>query len=293
MAQGIECAGNHLTEGHGQRIHRIKEGEIRLCTPQSTFDLFFLVGDDGTVVHLTTCAEYRDDGAERNEFRRICVLGVLHFPDVLVQLRLCGDDLAAVGYRATSNGENQIDMILPCQLCTLLYLLIGGIGHDAGELDHRLALHIQNAHHFVIHTVALDGTASIGQHHRVAVLFEQAAQIFLYAALAEVHLGPVFKNKVVHPPYFLPLFTDPAGTILRPFPVHRIFPAIIDIAALCWHGGLEKGFLHRHFFMLIAFAFPRKPPHRLASPPPLYPCLTRSRAPVPDKHETPWTCPIR
>ena len=54
------------------------------------------MGDDGTVIHLAAGTEHRDDGAEGDKLRWECVLGVLQFPNVLVQFGLRGDDLAAI-----------------------------------------------------------------------------------------------------------------------------------------------------------------------------------------------------
>ena len=206
VAQRVERAGDHLTEGHGQRIRRIKESEIRLRTKDAGLELLFLVRNHCARVHLGASAEHRHDRAQRNELAGEGVLDHFHVPDVLVQLRLRGDDLAAIGHRTAAHGENQIDVMLPRQLRALLHLDIGGVRHDAGELDHIFALCIQNAHHFVIHAVFLDGAAAIRQHHRWAILLQQAAQILLHAALAEIHLGFVLEDKVVHRPCFLSLF---------------------------------------------------------------------------------------
>ena len=126
------------------------------------------------------------------------MLRVLHFPDVLVQLCLCGDDLAAVGDAAAAHGEDQVYMVLPRQLRALLHLGIGGVGHDAGKLHDALAHSVQDTHDLIVHAVALDGTAAIRQHDGLAVVFQQTAEMFFHAALSEIHLGLVLKNKVVH-----------------------------------------------------------------------------------------------
>ena len=96
MAQRVERAGNNLLHGNGQRVAGVEEGKIRLCAPKSALDFLFLVGDDGTVIHLAAGTEHRDDGAEGDKLRWECVLGVLQFPNVLVQFGLRGDDLAAI-----------------------------------------------------------------------------------------------------------------------------------------------------------------------------------------------------
>ena len=198
MAQRVERAGNNLLHGNGQGIAGVKEGKIRLCAPKGALDFLFLVGDDGTVIHLAAGTEHRDDGAEGDKLRWECVLGVLQFPNVLVQFGLRGDDLAAVGHAAAAHGEDEVNMIFPRQLCALLRLGIGGIGHDAVELHDTLAGGVQNAHDLIIHAIALDGAAAVGQHDGFAVVPQQTAKILLDTALAEIHLGLVFKNKVVH-----------------------------------------------------------------------------------------------
>ena len=126
------------------------------------------------------------------------MLGVLQFPNVLVQFGLRGDDLAAIGHAAAAHGENQIDVIFTRQLRTLLHLGIGGIGHDAVELHDTLACGIQDTHDLIVHAVALDRAAAVGQHDGFAVVPQQTAEILFHAALAEIHLRLVLKNEVVH-----------------------------------------------------------------------------------------------
>ena len=156
------------------------------------------MGDDGTVVHLATGTEHRNDGAEGDKLRWERVLGVLQFPNVLVQFGLRGDDLAAIGHAAAAHRKNKVNMIFPRQLCALLHLCIGGVGHDAVELHHTLTGGVQNAHDLIIHAIALDGAAAIRQNDGVPVVFQQAAEVLFHTALTEIHLGLVLKNKVVH-----------------------------------------------------------------------------------------------
>ena len=96
VAQRVERAGNNLLHGNGQRVAGVKERELRLRAPKSALDFLFLVGDDGTVIHLAAGTEHRDDGADGDKLCWECVLGVLQFPNVLVQFGLRGDDLAAI-----------------------------------------------------------------------------------------------------------------------------------------------------------------------------------------------------
>ena len=61
MTQGIKGTGDNLLHGNGQRVAGVKERELRLRAPKSALDFLFLVGDDGTVVHLATGTEHRND----------------------------------------------------------------------------------------------------------------------------------------------------------------------------------------------------------------------------------------
>ena len=70
----------------------------------------------------------------------------MYFPDVLIQPCLGGNDLAAVGDAAAAHGEDQVYLVFPRQLCALLRLGIGGVGHDIGKLHHPLARGVQDAH---------------------------------------------------------------------------------------------------------------------------------------------------
>ena len=126
------------------------------------------------------------------------MLRILHFPDVIIQLCLGSDHLAAVGHAAAAYGQNQVNIVFPGYFSPLLNLGIGGVGHDPGKFHDSLSGGIQNAHDLVIDPVALDGAAAIGQHHRLTIVFQQAAQVFLHAVLTKVDLGFVLENKVVH-----------------------------------------------------------------------------------------------
>ena len=96
VAQRVKRTGNDLFHRNGQGIAGVEEGKLRLRAPKSALDFLFLVSDDGTVIHLAAGTEHRDDGAEGDKLRWECVLGVLQFPNVLVQFGLRGDDLAAI-----------------------------------------------------------------------------------------------------------------------------------------------------------------------------------------------------
>ena len=82
-------------------------------------------------------------------------------------------------------------------IVTLLHFVVGGVGHNAGELHDGLSSAFQNACDFIVDTIALDAAAAIGQQDGLRI-FCQTGQIFLHTALAEIDLRAVLKNKVVH-----------------------------------------------------------------------------------------------
>ena len=51
-----------------------------------------------------------------------CVLCIFHLPDVLVQQRLRGNDLAAVGHAAAADREDEIDLVFARKASALLHL---------------------------------------------------------------------------------------------------------------------------------------------------------------------------
>ena len=71
-----------------------------------------LVGDNRPIVLLGTRAGKRYDAAHGDELRRDLVLDVLVAIDVLGELCLCGDDLAAVEDRAAAHGQDEVDAFL-------------------------------------------------------------------------------------------------------------------------------------------------------------------------------------
>ena len=107
-------------------------------------------------------------------------------------MRLKIRDLADLQHAVLCHGGR------PRQLRALLHLGIGGVGHDAGEFHNALTLRVQDTHDLIVHAVALDRAAAVGQHDGFAVVPQQTAKILLDAAFAEIYLGLVFKNKVIH-----------------------------------------------------------------------------------------------
>ena len=78
--------------------------------------------------------------------------------------------------------------MFPRQSGAFHYLVVGGIGHNAGKFHHRFPCSAENLHDRIIDTVSLNGAAAIAEHDGVSVTFGQAGQIFFDTALAKIHL---------------------------------------------------------------------------------------------------------
>ena len=174
----------HAVLCHGGRLRQLASGVVIFRIGQQNADVADDAAHDGLI-----------DIIGEVVFIRLAEVG---FHRVAQRVERAGGDLAAVGHAAAAHGEDQVNMVFTCQLRALLHLGIGGVGHDAGELHNALTLRVQDTHDLIVHAVALDGTAAIGQHDGFAKVCEQAAEVLLHAAFAEIYLGLVFKNKVIH-----------------------------------------------------------------------------------------------
>ena len=139
-----------------------------------------------------------DDGAHGDAPGGELVVGELHLPHVAVGLGLDRDDLHAVDDAAAAHGEDEVDAPLARQAHPLLDLGVGGVGHDAGELDHVLVGLREQPHDRIVDAVALDGPAAVGEHDGLADLGELRGQRALEGALAEMHRGGIAEIEALH-----------------------------------------------------------------------------------------------
>ena len=174
----------HAVLCHGGRLRQLASGVVFFRIGQQNADVADDAAHDGLI-----------DIIGEVVFIRLAEVG---FHRVAQRVERAGDDLAAVGHAAAAHGEDQVDVIFTRQLRAILHLGISGVRHDTGELHDALACGIQDTHDLIVHAVALDETAAIGQHDGFAKVCEQAAEVLLHAAFAEIYLGLVFKNKVIH-----------------------------------------------------------------------------------------------
>ena len=139
MAQDVETAGSHLPQWHGKGVggvHQGKAGVEGRIVP-SGLHLLFLVGDHRAAVALAAGAGHRNYHAQ-GQGRQVDDAGAC--PEVLPNVPVIPScqryGLAAVHDAAAAYGQNHIGPTFPRQFCALLYLGIGGVGHDAGKLYH-------------------------------------------------------------------------------------------------------------------------------------------------------------
>lgn len=200
MAEDVEASRNHLPLGDTVGVSGVhqREAGIELGIIPPCFDFLFLVGDNRAAVAFATGAGDGNDNAQRQRFK---IHDAGPRPEVLPDVPVVPGSqryrLAAVHHTAAADGEDHIHPVLPGQLGALLHFGVGGVGHDTVKLHNGFARLFQHAGDFIIHAVALDRAAAIGQQDGVRV-FGQTDQVFLYTALAEIHLGGVLKNKIVH-----------------------------------------------------------------------------------------------
>ena len=200
MAEDVKATRCHLFFGYRKGIggvHQSKSGiESRIIPP--CFYLSLFIGDNRAAVALAASTSHSNYYTQRQWIK---VDDAGESPEILPDVpSIPGsqrDSFAAVHGAASAYGQNHISPTFPCQFCTLLYLGIGGVGHDAGKLYNVFAGLLQNACDFIIDTIALDAAAAIGQQDSLRI-FGQAGQILFHTTLAEIDLRAVLENKVVH-----------------------------------------------------------------------------------------------
>ena len=198
MTERIKGPGDYLRHGQGHGIIGIKHGNICLCAQQPGLYLLFFVGNHSAVIHFRTRSRCRDNGDHGHKAGRIGMVLKFHFPNILVRFGLRGDNLTAVNDRTSANRKNQVNPVFTDELCALLHLCIGGIGHDTGKFRYHFSSGFQIFHKLRVNTIFLYGAAAIGEHDVVSILFQQIGQVFFCTPPAEINFGFVFKDKIVH-----------------------------------------------------------------------------------------------
>ena len=201
MGKNIETSRCHLEFRYTVSVGRIKQGKqgIALRVVPSGLYFQFLIGNDRTAITLaaSTC-----HGNDHPKGKRLKVKTTRSFPEIFPNISLIsgrnGNCFAAIHHTAAAYAQQQTYIVFSCQLCAFQHLCVSRICHDSRKLDHRLSCGSEDRHYFLIHSVFLNGTAAIAEHHSIAILFCQARQIFLDTAFSKIDLRCVFKNKVVH-----------------------------------------------------------------------------------------------
>ena len=173
------------------REHRIGEGR-----EEGQLVAGLPAADDGAVVGLGAGGRQRQHDAHLHRVGDLGAAGQQDLPGIRRGLvaRGRGDELGPVRDRAAAHGQQEVDALGLDHLDGLHQRLEGGIGLDAGELEHRAAG--QRRADLVEHAVLLDAAAAVGdQDARVGGnLLPELGDL----ALAEEDLGGGVEDEVVH-----------------------------------------------------------------------------------------------
>ena len=181
VAEGVVDAGAHLVVGHGEGELGVHDGEARdHVGAEHVADLEALpvAGDHGAGVHLRAGAAHGqhvahgDDPAGRLLHAQVQVL-----PGVPLGPRGHRDALGVVDGGAAAHRQDQVDVVLARDPRALAQLVGGGVGHDAGDLEHGLAGGLERCDDPVIEAAPLDRPAAIGQEDLGAVPRELAGEL--------------------------------------------------------------------------------------------------------------------
>ena len=137
-----------------------------------------VIGDNRTTVHLRACASHGEHATHWNPAAvHLAPVAEIIFPRVCILICRASHSLAVVDSGSATHGKNQIHSHFLCQLYSLAHLVDGRVGHYAAQFNHLLACLLQFSLHSIVNAVALDGTASIHQHHLLAIMLQFFTQV--------------------------------------------------------------------------------------------------------------------
>ena len=173
VAHDVEETGHHLVLRHSHGEARVEDGELRedvAAEHFADFETGLVVGDDAAAVHLAAGAHHGQHRAHgHNLAARPALVDVVFLPRVFLAPGRGADALGIVDGAAAADGQDEVYIVVPHQLATLIEFLHRGVGHHAGVLDNRFSGLFQGRHDGVVHAVLLDGTAAVTQHDSGAV----------------------------------------------------------------------------------------------------------------------------
>ena len=199
VGHDIEESGNHLVAGDGQGIGGIQDGELgHDLIAENVSDLQFLfgMGDDGAAVHLGAGAHHGQDAANGNDLiAQPLHADIVFLPGVVVAVSGDGQGLGVVTDGPAADRQNQVNFVGFCQFTALIQLVDRGVGHDAGQFEDCLVVHLKDLDDLVIDAVFLDGPAAVSQQDVGSVFLQLPVQVF-QGVVAEVKSGGVAVTEI-------------------------------------------------------------------------------------------------
>ena len=129
-----------------------------------------------------------------------------HVPQILLCFRLRRDDLAAVDHGAAAHRKNEINAFLLRQLCALLHLCIGGVGHDAGEINDPFSGRLKDSLQLIVNSVLFHRTAAVCQHYIFSIGGNRIRKMLFCRPFSKVNLRSVLIHKLLHGKSLLSFF---------------------------------------------------------------------------------------
>ena len=196
MAHDVVDASHHLILGDGEREARVQNREVGVAEVIEQLTVFRVTGDNRTTVHLRACASHCQHTAHGNPTagHRLPVLEVV-LPRITIVPGTSCYGLAVVNSRSATHTKDEIHILLASYTGTLQYFFNSRIGHHTSNLYNLTACLLQLSHYQVVDAVALNASATIAEHHLLAIVFQFFTQ-FAQRILTEVQLRGIVECKI-------------------------------------------------------------------------------------------------
>ena len=199
VVEDIVDTRRHLALGQGEGEGGVEDRELRhdiIAEDMANLELLLVVGDDRAAVHLGAGARHGQDTADGDD----CAVGLFKADIILVPrivVTVDGDRyrFGIVTAGAAADRQQEINVILACDLYALAQLIRGGVGHHARVLDDGLAVIPEDFCHRVIDAVLLDRTAAVDQLYGLAVFGQFIVQI-LQSVVSEIELCRIVVTEI-------------------------------------------------------------------------------------------------
>ena len=201
MREDIKDTANHLILRYGVRVFRVKDREFWTGNLQwidtADFLFGFLVGNDRTTVHFTTCTRHGEDTGYRHYgVIHTLLVHVVALPYIAFGIGTASDTLCAVDDRAATHSQYKINVMLSDKASAFEQLGVARIGIDTCQFHDMLAFGLQDVDYLVVETNLLDGGFAIDEQDVLSVGFELVSE-FVDGILAKMNPRRILITEVV------------------------------------------------------------------------------------------------